>query len=92
MPMPTSKKRKIEAKAYSVTLLLGGKEHRIEADTIFDAVSQFSPDLIKGRGIITVLHGALKSEVTLHPLQLRRLFVNKTARELFQKRMTLALK
>jgi len=48
--------------------------------------------LLKSKGIITVKFGKLQAEINLYPLSIKRLLSNKTAQEIFEKRMLQAIK
>jgi len=81
------------SKAISLSLVTPDKTYRAKADTIVDALEQLKvPQYFKGKCVIRVKSGKRKSEVMAYPFFLRRLFVNRIAREILQKRMAAALK
>jgi len=77
---------------YIVILNLAGIEYEVKADTILKGLEMLKPELIKSCGILKVKKGKLETEILMRPLQIKRLLVNKTYREILDKRLNLALK
>jgi hypothetical protein len=72
---------------YKVSLKLGDLTFTKIASSIVAALEKMEPKhLSKAKGVLTVSSGGLKTEMLMYPPQLKRLFINKTAREMFQKR------
>jgi hypothetical protein len=79
MPNPSPK--------YKVSLKLGDLTFTKIAPSIVEALEKMQPThLSKAKGVLTVSSRGLKTEILMYPLQLKRLFINKTARTMFQKR------
>lgn len=77
---------------YRVSLKLATKTYTKIAPSITEALEKMEPEhLTKSRGVFKITYNKLKSEIMLFPLPMKRLFVNKTARLIFQKRMIAAL-
>ena len=83
-----SPRRKPSA-SYRVTLSVGDYVFDNEADTVVGAMETlFTKDkMLKNRAKLSVHSGGLSSEINLYPVQLRRLMVNKTTREVLAKRL-----
>jgi hypothetical protein len=79
-------------KLFTVSLAIGGEVYTAKADTVVAAVEQLTPGPLKGKGVITVFSGDKKSELMAYPIFLKRLFVNPTARLIFEKRMIAQLR
>jgi hypothetical protein len=78
---------------YRVSLRLGNNVQTKIAPSIVEALNKMEPQYFsKAKAIISVSVGKLKAQVMLFPIYTRRLFINKTAKEVFQKRMIGALK
>ena len=78
---------------YRVSLKLANNIYTKIAPSIIEALDRIKPEgIFKTKGVITVSTSGLKSEIMLFPFQLKRLFINNTAKEIFQKRMIGALK
>lgn len=92
--MPTKKAPpKPNLPQYKLSLHLGNELHEAEAPSVAEGLDAIkSPNLHKAKGIITVTYGKLKAQVILFPIHLKKLFNNKTAKVLFQKRILGALK
>ena len=89
MDMKTKKPIK---EIYSVELKLADKIYKAKADTILKGLEMLKPELIKSCGILKVKKGKLETEILMRSLQIKRLLVNKTYREILDKRLNLALK
>lgn len=72
---------------FTLTLILADKTYIEKADSILEAINAISPDPIKTRGIFTVTDGKMTAERTFYVAQLKKLLANKTAKEIFAKRM-----
>ena len=91
--MPTKTKASLKASQYKLSLKLPDNLYSKQAKTIVEALDNLEiPTYFKGKGIISVQFGKLKSEVWMYPVQLRKLFVNSTSKLLLQKRLLLNLK
>jgi len=77
---------------YIVILNLAGIEYKAKSDTILEGLEMLKPELIKSRGILKIKKGKLETEILMWPIQVKRLLINKTYREILQKRLNLALK
>lgn len=88
--MPKSPK-KTEAKAFVVSLKLADQEYKSDGATVIEALDGINPAVLKTRGEFTVSHDGLSSRVTMYPAVIRKLLVNRTMREIFQKRMVTTL-
>lgn len=78
---------------FRVSLKLGNETQTKVASSIVEALDKFdSSNISKAKAILTVKVNKRKAEVFLYPFQTRKLFVNKVAKELFQKRLIGALK
>ena len=76
-----------------VSLIAPDQTYKATAPTIIEALEKLKvPTYFKGKSIIRVTSGKMSSEITAYPFFLRRLFVNRIAREILQKRMAAALK
>jgi hypothetical protein len=90
----TAKKseEQLPSKPYLLSLSVADHTYKGEGDTILEALEQIKPTVIKGKAVFNLTFGDLSSELVMYPLVLKRLFVNKISREIFQKRMGAALK
>ena len=77
---------------YIVILNLAGIKYKAKADTILEGLEMLKPELIKSCGILKVKKGKLETEILMRPLQIKRFLVNKTYREILDKRLNLAFK
>jgi len=85
------KKRKIEY--YKIELEILKKIFMSKGETMFEALTNFGLDWneIKGKGIIRIKKGKLSYEHIFNMAVLRRIMVNKTAREYWAKSLNLLL-
>ena len=87
-----SKPKKEVPKTYSVTLNIAGKDHTFKADNVADALINFQPLKLGGKAILTIKKDGKEFSRPIYPYNLKRLYVNKTFRAIFQKQMELMLK
>lgn len=81
-------KLKVKPKAYSVFLDVSGKKVKLKGDTIFEALDQIKPAIVKSKAVIVVRKGKAKTkEIILYPHQLKRLAVSKTMKLIMEKRL-----
>lgn len=86
---------KKEVKKISLFLNCGDKKYIAKTDTIAEAlvfIYKESLGKIKTWGVFTLETEKKKAEIRLRPIVIKRLFNNKFAKELFEKRITMALK
>ncbi len=78
---------------YKVSLKCPDKTYSKNADSIIEAFEAMDlPRFYKAKTVITVTYGKLSAELFLPIFQMRKLLINKIARQLLQKRLLLALK
>lgn len=77
---------------YKLSLKLPDKTYTNSAATIVEALEVLNPEHLKSKVIVGVQYGTKYAEVLLWPRMMKKLLVNKIFKELFQKRMILALK
>lgn len=81
-----------ELKVYSATLNCGGLMSESTGDTIVECLENLHPTIIKSRSILTIRKGELTSSISLVPLRLKRLLVNKMYRQILEKRLLNSLR
>ena len=84
------------AKPFSVSFVLDKEERLVEGKNVLDCLEKFiaTNDLLKifkGKIAITSRHEGLKGSAFLYPMHTKRMFYNKTYREILAKRLTLLL-
>lgn len=77
---------------FSVQIVLGDKTYKQSGPSIVAALEKFDIQKIVAKAVITVSQGKKKAETLLYPMMFRRLFMNRVARLIFEKRMTTMLK
>lgn len=73
---------------FELTLRIGDQDHKLATDNIPEAILEYSPLKIAGKCVMTVKKDGKQFSKIVSPFWLRKLFVNKTARLIFQKQMT----
>lgn len=82
-------------KKLSLSLKLSGKEYQTKANSIAEALDflfKASFGKVKTWGIFTLENEGKKAAIQMRPIQIKRIFVNRFAREMFEKRLTMMLK
>ena len=77
---------------YSVSLSILGKETKLQGNSLVEIFDLIKPEVVKGKAIMTIKKGNLKAEHMFYPHQLKRLMVNKTMKQIWEKRLNLMLK
>jgi hypothetical protein len=73
---------------YRVSLKLASNTYTRIAPSIVEALERMRPEhMSKAKAVITVSSKRVKRQIVLFPIQTKRLFANRIAREIFQKRM-----
>ena len=93
--MPKIKKAKKEIKKFKLSLDCAGIKYTTNTDTIAEALDfiyKESFGKIKTWGVFTLETEGKKAEIRLRPIQIKRAFVMRFARELFEKRMLMSLR
>lgn len=73
---------------FELILRIGDQDHKLTTDNIPEAILEYSPLKIAGKCVMTVKKDGKQFQRIVSPFWLRKLFVNKTARLIFQKQMT----
>ena len=89
--MPEYKKKK-KPKPYLLVLSGAVTGQKIECDSIVEGLSQFNLSDLRGKTVLEVHEGEKKAQRMFYPLALRRLLINKVAKEILNKRFTNALR
>lgn len=77
---------------FRLSLQVAGTKQTKIGSSVIDALEKINPkNLSKGRTVITLQVNKRKAEIMLMPLQAKRLFVNKIAKQLCEKRLIGAL-
>lgn len=85
--------QKVSTGAFNVSLVLDKEKYLASGNSIMAALEALqTPVFFKGKWIITITHDGKTSELAAYPIFFRRLFANKVARMIFEKRMLNALK
>ena len=75
--------------------MCGDKKYTAKTDTIAEALDIIYKDsfgMVKTWGVFTLETGKKKAEIRLRPLQIKRIFNMRFAKDLFIKRMEISLK
>ncbi len=85
---------KAEPKKFKLSLDLGDLHYETKADSVVEAIVNLSIDRfkIRGYGLFTLKDGKKKAELKYTPFQMRRLLINQTARNLFERNILIRLK
>jgi hypothetical protein len=86
---------KKEPKKISLSLVCGDKTYTADTDTIaeaLDIIYKESFGKLKTWGVFTLKTENKKTEIRLRPIQIKRIFIMKFAKELFEKRAMMNLK
>jgi len=86
---------KKEVKKISLVLHCGDKTYTAKTDTITEALDSVYKDSfgkIKTWGVFTLKMEKKKAEIRLRPIQIKRIFMMRFARALFEKRILMNLK
>lgn len=89
-----TKVARVKSKKFKLSLDFGDLHYQAKGDSVIEAMENLKVDRfhIQGFGIFTLESGKKKAELKYTPFLIRRLLVNRTSRELFQKRILLNLK
>ena len=77
---------------YSVDLETSGEVFNFKGDSLFEIFNKLSPAIVKGKSILKVEKGGLKTEIVLYQFQLKRLMLSKVFKQIFEKRLNNRLK
>ena len=86
----------VEPPAVKLTANLEGVDNVYYGETILSCLEQFANEflgksLAKGKTVLLMEKGGLKSDQFLYPIHTKRLFFNKTYREILAKKLTVKL-
>mgnify|MGYP001608982496 CR=1 FL=1 len=77
---------------FSIVLKIGEKKYEESGKNLVEAIEKLKPEKITGKTIISIKHGNKSHEFPFHRVFfLKKLIMNKTARELFAKRALMFL-
>ena len=77
---------------YTLTAFVSGKEERVKGNTLQECFEKLiASDVVKGKCILSVQKGDLKSTLQLSPMKVKRLYFNKVYREILSKQLNLLL-
>ena len=77
---------------FSIVLTIGERKYEESGKNLIEAIEKLKPEKISGKTIISVKHGDKIHEFPFYRVFfLKRLMMNKTAREIFQKRALMFL-
>lgn len=77
---------------FTVSLSTPGASCQAKGKTIGEALAKLKPSFVKYRGVFTVKQGKKQAQRMMFPMPIKQLLVNKTAQQIFEKRMLLVLK
>ena len=79
---------------YQAILEMVGLKYTGEGETLFDAINAIKLEWhdIKGKGVMTIIYGKQKAEHLFYIKQLKMIFANKIAKQMWAKRLALFLK
>lgn len=92
--MPRKKTvKKTKKDFYTIDLELGGKIYRGIGETALEALQSLpQPEKIMNKGILTITNGDLKKVQLFYPVQLKRMFYNKTLQVIKAKQLLVGMK
>ena len=77
---------------YKLTAFVSGKEEKVKGNTLQECFEKLiASDVVKGKCILSVQKGDLKSTLQLSPMKVKRLYFNKVYREILSKQLNLLL-
>lgn len=79
-------------KLFTVSLQVAQDSYSATGETVIEALDKLKPPHIKARGLFVVKYGKKQSEFQMIPALVKKLFINNTFKEIFQKRMISLLK
>jgi hypothetical protein len=85
-------KSKAAANLFTVSLTVAGETYKATDKTVIAALNKINPAQMKARGLFVVTHDGKRSERQMFPLQIRKLLINETFKQIFEKQMVSTLK
>lgn len=77
---------------FTVTFHNGAVSHSLRGDSVHELLAQIPKVFPKGYSSLKLQKGSLVSEVRLRPIQMRRLALSNSVRDIFAKKLEMTLK
>ena len=90
---PDTYDAQIEKKGdYVLTAFITGRESKVDGNSLMECFDKLEKsNVVKGKCVLSVQKGELRSTMQLSPMKVKRLFMNKVFRTIIEKQLNLRL-